>query len=158
VNALRLLIFLFCWCAGSLSAFGHAAATFDCDASGNTLSGSAPAPGAVDGAPPTRGLAKVEDRTAVETGTDHVAETGLNPLKNGDMTPFNQPALEPEKVILCQYSGPFYEMLNGGLVPLTSSAADRSVLSLLQQAGSPQNTSLIVPEAGQPFPFNKSSP
>jgi hypothetical protein len=37
------------------------------------------------------------------------------------------------------------------------SRADQNVLSLLQQAGSPQRTSLIVPETGLQFTF-KSSP
>jgi hypothetical protein len=47
------------------------------------------------------------------------------------------------------------EMLNGNVVPLTSSGADRNVLRLLQEAGSPQQTSQIVPEVGPAFNFKR---
>jgi hypothetical protein len=47
------------------------------------------------------------------------------------------------------------EMLNGNIVPLTFSEADQNVLRLLQEAGSPQRTSQIVPEVGQPFNFRR---
>ena len=43
--------------------------------------------------------------------------------------------------------------LNGFPVPLMPSRADVNVLLQLQQAGSPQITSQIVPEVGQPFLF-----
>jgi len=45
------------------------------------------------------------------------------------------------------------EMLQGRLVPLEASGADYNVVRLLQQAGSPQRTSQIVPQVGTPFNF-----
>jgi hypothetical protein len=38
VNALRLLIFLFCWCAGSLSAFGHGSVRYMTNSIGRVAS------------------------------------------------------------------------------------------------------------------------
>jgi hypothetical protein len=47
------------------------------------------------------------------------------------------------------------EMLDGGIVPLRPSGPDRNVLRLLEDAGSPQRTSQIVPEVGEPFNFKR---
>ena len=47
------------------------------------------------------------------------------------------------------------EVLDGGLVPLKASPEDFDVLKALQNAGSPQKTSQIVPEVGVPFTFHK---
>jgi hypothetical protein len=44
---------------------------------------------------------------------------------------------------------------SGAPVSLQPSAADRNVLQQLENAGSPQRTSQIVPEVGQPFRFKK---
>jgi hypothetical protein len=46
-------------------------------------------------------------------------------------------------------------MVDGLRVRLTYSAADQNVLRLLQQAGSPQMSSQIVPELGLPFLFQR---
>jgi len=50
------------------------------------------------------------------------------------------------------------EMLDGLSVPVQASSADLNVLMQLQQAGSPQRVSLIVPEVGQPFRFGPNTP
>ena len=47
------------------------------------------------------------------------------------------------------------ETLTGYTVPLEASPADKNVLRLLERAGSPQRTSQIVPEVGQPFTFQR---
>ena len=44
--------------------------------------------------------------------------------------------------------------LSGASVPLRASSADQNVLRLLQRAGSPQRTSQVVPEVGEPFLFD----
>jgi hypothetical protein len=46
-------------------------------------------------------------------------------------------------------------VLNGATVPLRASGADRNVMNLLQQAGSPQRTSQVVTEAGETFLFTR---
>ncbi|MFZ2029934.1 MAG: LysM peptidoglycan-binding domain-containing protein [Vitreimonas sp.] len=47
------------------------------------------------------------------------------------------------------------EYLNGYEVPLLASDEDRAVLTGLQQYGSPQRTSQVVPQAGTPFSFTR---
>ncbi|UNP27977.1 hypothetical protein [Lysobacter gummosus] len=45
------------------------------------------------------------------------------------------------------------EYLNGSLVPLRASGPDRNVLRLLQESGSPQLRTQVVPQEAQPFYF-----
>jgi hypothetical protein len=52
-----------------------------------------------------RGPAEGEDRAAIAAGDDNDIEMDSRPVKNGDMDACDQPALPPEKVNLCQYSG-----------------------------------------------------
>ncbi len=45
------------------------------------------------------------------------------------------------------------DVLNGATAPLRASGADRNVLELLRDVGSPQRTSQVVPDVGDPFNF-----
>jgi hypothetical protein len=47
------------------------------------------------------------------------------------------------------------ETLNGVILPRSASLQDKDVLIQLQAAGSPQRTSQIVPEVGEPFSFQR---
>ena len=43
--------------------------------------------------------------TLIAAGDDNDVEMDGGPVKDGDMDPRGQPALPPEKMNLCQYSG-----------------------------------------------------
>jgi hypothetical protein len=45
---------------------------------------------------------------AIVAGADNDVEMDGGPVKDGDMDSRGQPALPPEKVNLCQYSGPLF--------------------------------------------------
>jgi hypothetical protein len=47
------------------------------------------------------------------------------------------------------------QAFGGELTPLIESPADRNVMRLLEEAGSPQRRSQIVPEIGEPFYFTR---
>jgi hypothetical protein len=49
------------------------------------------------------------------------------------------------------------EKIGSFTVPLRASTDDQNVLRLLQKAGSPQQTSQVVPEVGQPFRFDTTT-
>jgi hypothetical protein len=56
-------------------------------------------------------------------------------------------------IMLISHTHP--ERIEGVLVPLEASWQDMRTLQKLQNEGSPQRTSLIVPEKAQPFTFTK---
>jgi len=58
------------------------------------------------GAASERGPAEGANSAAAAAGDDHDIEMDSGEVEDGDMDPRNQPALPPEKVNLCQYSGP----------------------------------------------------
>ena len=57
-----------------------------------------------------RGSAEGKNRTAVAAGNDNDIEMDSGSVKDGDMDACDQPALPPEKVNLCQYSGPVLDL------------------------------------------------
>jgi hypothetical protein len=60
-----------------------------------------------------------------------------------------------KNVRLINHSHP--EFLNGRRVPLRASTEDMNLLKKLQQSGSPQRSSQVVPEKGDPFHFTTTS-
>jgi hypothetical protein len=54
-------------------------------------------------------MAVVSSCTLIAAGGDNDVEMDGGPVKDGDMDSRGQPALPPEKVNLCQQSGPVYE-------------------------------------------------